>query len=152
MPNCLLCQEPLPSYATYKQKYCSKEHMWRMNNLKRKGYSLEEIQKIAQEEKKGFCLFCQKQVSFSKKFCSLRHTVLYYYYKDKGYSPWEIFLVSKDIAQRTNCKLCQKPLTEKNAKAIFCTKEHRSFFHYYKNKGFSLSQVREVFKSKNLDT
>lgn len=149
MKKCLFCQEPLPSYATYKQKYCSKEHMWRMNNLKRKGYSLEEIQKIAQEEKKGFCHFCNKEIDASKKFCSLEHTNLFYYYESKGYSQDEIFKVAKDIENRKECFLCGVSLENMPTKARFCSKKHYSFYAYYKNKGLTDNTIRSIFKDKN---
>ncbi len=149
MEKCLFCQEPLPPYATYKQKYCNEAHRWRMNNLKRKGLSLEEIQKIAQEEIKGVCNFCQKVIEPNKKFCSSEHSALFYYYQNKGLNQQEIFDVAKDIESRNECLLCGTPLNNKGGKAQFCCKNHYSFFYYHKTKGLTLNTIRSIFKEKN---
>lgn len=144
---CLFCQKPLPANAHKIQKYCSKEHMWRMNNLRKKKISTGAIKEIAKNDAKGNCHFCNKKIDVNKKFCDLAHWNLFRYYKGKGYTRKEIFNIARDIENRkeTGCVLCGKSLDSKNRKAKFCSKKHYRFFQYHLEKGLTVNTVKAIF-------
>jgi predicted nucleic acid-binding Zn ribbon protein len=148
--ECNFCGEPLPEYATHRQRYCSEQHKYRMSYLKRKGYSEQQAREIGHKEREQKCFFCGKAIDgpSSKKFCCYDHWNLYRYYRRHGLSQEEIRQKSKEISKRKHCKLCRTPLDEKNAKARFCSKNHYAFFYYYKNKGLTNKAIRDIFQEK----
>jgi len=145
---CLLCEKPLHILASPQQQYCTEQHRWRMNYLRRSGMNDDEIRELQKKERKGYCQFCKKEVESDKKFCSYDHWNLHRYYKEKGLSKEEIFKVAKDIEGRKKCLLCDKSLENKNRKAKFCDKKHYRFYTYHKSKGLTDKAIKKLFLAK----